>query len=123
MAEKQPSPLQIKDLVPQNYVTEEYFSQDEIKLLQSVFGGNSQLIGLLRKLFIPTIHADLPIEDFANDIFGKGLDFKSIPNEEIKSIVLGRQEAIKFVLDGLVRLKVIVSFKDTKQFDPKDSTK
>lgn len=114
MAESEKSPLQLKDVLPNNYDATDYFSQDEIQWIQMVLG-TPLAIKILRKIFLPTVHdPELPIEEFAKDIFGKDLNYLSMDANNVKAIVQGRQEAVKFIMDGLIRIKVIASFKEQK---------
>ena len=89
-----------------NYIPEQYFSEDELNLIRNTFRGNSALFKVLRKVFIPTISdPELPIEKFGDDFFLSGRQYASIPENEIKSIVLAREEALKFIVGGLIQLK------------------
>jgi hypothetical protein len=93
-----------------NYEVDSYLSKDEITLIQSVFRGNPQLMRVLRKILLPYVgDQDLPPEEMGSDIWLIGRDYSMMPNEEVKSVVLARQEVIKFILGGLVKLKVIAN--------------
>lgn len=95
-----------------NYEPEQYFSEDELMLIRNTFR-SPVVINLLRKVFIPTISdPELPLEDFGNDMFLAGREYAQIPDGEIKSIVLARQDAIKFIMGALVKLKVIANTPD-----------
>lgn len=119
--------VKLRDLL--GYEAETYLSQEEVDLIRNVFKYNPQLIKVLRKVLIPTIHdLELPIEELGKDAWMMGLDFQSMQESEIKSIVLGRQEGIKFVIGGLISLKNIASQEeeseqDKKLRDAKNSTK
>lgn len=95
-----------------NYTPENYFSETEIALIQTIFS-NPEVIKVLRKILIPTISdPDLPIEQYSDDFMIAGTrDYAQIPESEIKSIVLARQEAIKFIAGGLIRIKIIAAVK------------
>lgn len=110
MAEPTPQPSRLKNVL--NYEVETYFSPDEIALIQNTFRNAPRLINVIRKAMIPTISdPELPLENFGDDAFMAGRAYEQIPDSEIKSIVLGRQEAIKFICGGLVKLKVIANAK------------
>lgn len=119
--------VKLRDLI--GYEAETYLSQEEVDLIRNTFKYNPQLIKVLRKVLIPTIHdLELPIEEIGKDAWMMGLDFQSMQEGEIKSIVLGRQEGIKFVIGGLISLKNIASQEeeseqDKKLRDEKNSTK
>lgn len=93
-----------------NYKTEDYMTPEETALIQQVFGKNPALINILRKLMLPSVgDSSLPIEQMKDDVWLAGRDYATIPDAEIKSVVLGRQEAIKFIMGGLIKLKVFAS--------------
>lgn len=96
-----------------NYKPEHYFSDGELALIRNTFSGNPGLMKVLRKVLIPTIHdPELPIEQFGDDLFLVGRNYDQIPDGEIKSIVLARQDAIKFIAGALVKLQVIANTKE-----------
>lgn len=98
----------LQDLLP--YKPDTYLSDDEYSLVRSTFKGNDKLIKVLRKLLLPTaFDPELPIEEMSGDAWMVDRDFASISVEEVKTIVASRQEAIKFVLGGLIKLKVIAN--------------
>ena len=84
---------------------------------------------VLRKAMLPSVgDLELPLEEISKDAWLVGRDYSMIPDAEIKSIVLARQEAIKFIMGGLIQLKVIASSKtETKAEkalrEQKDSSK
>lgn len=93
-----------------NYTPASYFSDAELSLIRNTFGGNPQLIKVLRKAMIPTIHdPELPLEQVGDDLFLAGRDYAAIPDAEIKSIVLARQDALKFIAGALIKLQVIAN--------------
>lgn len=98
----------LKDAI--NYQPDNYLSPDEITLIQNTFKGNNTLVNILRKLFIPTItDAELPLESFGSDTFLLGREYAQIPEAEIKSLIVAREDAIKFICGGLIKLKVIAN--------------
>jgi len=112
MAESKGQPSRLEDVI--NYKPEEYFSEDELNLIRNTFRGEMglKLIKVLRKAFIPTVNdPELPVESFQNDSFLMGLDYNTIPTDQVKSIVMGRQHAVKLVFGALIKLKVIAHTK------------
>lgn len=104
----------LKDLI--NYDTEMYLSKEEEDLIRRTFKGNNALIKVLRKLFMPTaFDPELPIEEMGKDVWMVDKDFSLMQNEEIKSIVLARQDTIKFILGGLIKLKMIANQKEESE--------
>jgi len=108
---EQNSKARLQDIVP--YSLDTYFSQDEIDLIRSTFKNNPRLMKLLRKVFIPTIHdPELPIEEISGDVWLAGKDWDAIPVDEVKSLVVARADAVKFVVGGLIKLKVLAHQED-----------
>lgn len=127
MAEEKRATLQ--DMI--SYMPDSYLSDDELALIRSTFHGErgSDLLKVVRKIFIPSVHdPELPIEELGKDVWMSQVDFRSMAVEEIKAIVQGRQEAIKFIIGGLIQLKNIANIKAENEADrssrlKKDSTK
>lgn len=91
------------------YKAETYFSPDEMALIQNTFK-DRRVINVLRKALLPSVgDATLPVEEFGNDVWLTGRDYSQIPDSEVKSVVLARQEAIKFIMGGLIKLKVMAN--------------
>ena len=120
-------PANLKDVLP--YDPETYLSKDEVALIQNTFKGNEQLIKVLRKIFLPTVFdPELPIEEIGGDVWMANFDFTQMQSAEIKPLVLGRQDAIKFVIGGLIKLKVLANTTEMSGIEAaykrsKDSTK
>lgn len=96
----------------EGYQREEYYTADEMSWLRQTFGGvqGGKNVNTLRKIFLPTLHdIGLPIEQLLNDVWMLDVNFKDVPGEQIKPIVMGRQEALKFIMNGLVKIKVLGS--------------
>lgn len=95
----------LRDVV--NYEVEGNLSESEVKLIQSTFRNNKVLIGVIRKIMVPTISdPTLPIESINDDPF-LNRDWSAMPMEEAKALIVARQDAIKFVIGGLIKLQVI----------------
>lgn len=116
----------LKDVM--NYAPEEHLSKEEVDLIHRTFKGNEALINVLRKIFIPTLNdPKLPVEEFGKDPFLMDTDFRQIPEHELKSVMVGRQDAIKLVFGGLIKLKIIANQKvltdeELAEIQKKDST-
>lgn len=112
-----------------NYDPEQYLNESEVALIRSTFKDNPQLLAVIRKVMLPTISdPHLPIEEMASDALMANLDFAALPEKEIKSIVLARQDALKFIVGGLVKLKVFAASTDETPYQKalrrkKDSSK
>lgn len=112
-----------------NYDPEVYITPDEMALIKDTFKDNPKLLGVLRKVMLPTLlDPQLPLEEMANDAFLAGLDFAAMPADEVKPIVLARQDAIKFIIGGLIKLKVFAASKEESPYQAelrkkKDSNK
>lgn len=97
----------IEDVV--NYDVSQELNETEMSLIRNTFKDNPALITVLRKVFLPSIgDMNLPLEKMGADPFMK-VDWKQIPVDEAKAVVLGIQNANKFVLGGLIQLKVLAN--------------
>lgn len=116
----------LRDVI--NYQPDDYFSPDELSLIRSTFK-DKRVLNVLRKMLVPSVSdPDLPLEEFGKDFFLAARDYASIKEEDLKAIVLGRQEALKFIMGGLIQLKVIANSKAASPEEEayrrsKDSTK
>lgn len=109
MSEQQKATLQ--DVL--NYDADSYLSEDEIDLIRRTFKGNDKLIKVIRKILMPVLEdPDLPIEEMQGDLFLTSIDWATIPSAEVKSIVTARELTAKFILGGLIKLKVIANVKE-----------
>lgn len=96
----------LRDVI--NYTPEQYFSDSEVVLIRNTFKDNPVLMGVLRKIFLPTVSdPSLPIEEFSKDALLIGVDWMSMPAEHVKAIIQGRMEAIKFIMGGLIQLRML----------------
>lgn len=95
-----------------SYTPESEFTTDDLAVIRSHFNGaqGQKLVRILRKVFLPTISdLELPVEKMMADVLMVGIDFKAMDDKQIKSIVMGRQEAIKIVLGGFIQLRNIAN--------------
>lgn len=104
---EKPERQTLSDII--NYKPEMYLSDGDVDLLRSTFKDNPRLMTVLRKVFLPSVgDPAMPVEEIGQDVW-MNMDFSLMQNEEIKSIVLARQDAIKFVAGSLIRLKIIAN--------------
>ncbi len=95
-----------------NYAPEQYLTDAEITVIQATFKNNPFLINVLRKILVPSIYdAQTPIEHFGKDALNAGREWASIPAEEAKILVVARQDALAFIIGGLMHLKTIANQK------------
>lgn len=108
---------------------ETYLTLEDAMLLHDTFKDNPRLLRVLGKIFIPTIQdPEMPPESMAEDFWMAGKDWASMPVDEVKAMVAGRQEALKFIQGGLIRLKATAnakteSIQEMSQRRKKDSSK
>lgn len=101
-----------------NYEVESYFKPDEVLLIQSIFR-DPRAVDILRKVFLPSVgDANLPLEQaLSQDIWLSGYQWQQIPADEAKILAVARQDVIKYIIGGLMKLKVIAN---TAPENPKD---
>lgn len=98
----------LQDII--NYQPDTYLSEEEMSLIKSTFKDNPRLLNVLRKVMLPTVgDPSLPIEEISNDAWLAMRDWAAIPMEEAKALMVGRQEAIKFVAGGIIKLKMLAN--------------
>jgi UPF0288 family protein (methanogenesis marker protein 3) len=117
----------LRDLI--NYEAASYINDNDIALIQSTFKDNPRLLRVLRKVLLPSIgDIELPIEEIGKDVWLTLTDWQQVPDDQVKPLVLARQEAIKFIAGGLIQLKVIAqaeekTIADMQQRRKRDSAK
>lgn len=111
MAEPQRA-ARLEDVLP--YTPETYLSDSDLAWIQNTFrGADNKGVKVLRKLFLPSaFDPELPIEEIQHDAWMADTDFRAMQNDEVKPVVLARQDAIKFVLGGLIKIKVLANQKE-----------
>lgn len=95
-----------------SYTPETYFTEDEVSLIRNLFNGpaGNRALKVIRKAMLPTIaDPELPLEEMAKDMFMSAVDFRSMQNEEAKSVAMGLQLSAKIVAGGLIQLKNIAN--------------
>lgn len=104
-------PAKLKDVL--SYTPDSYFSKDEIAFIRNTFKDNPTLLGIIRKVMLPTVaDPNLPMEEFAHDAYLAGKSWSQIPVAERTTMMVARQEAIEFVLGGLIKLKNIANIRE-----------
>jgi hypothetical protein len=96
-----------------NYDPDTYLSLDELALIRSTFKDNPRLLKVLRKLMVPSVgNPELPVEEMGNDAWIAMRDWSQIPADEAKILMVARQEALKFIFGGMIKLKMIANSSD-----------
>lgn len=120
------SQVRLEDVL--GYTIDKYYSDEEMKLIRNVFN-DPKLVNVLRKVMLPTIaDVSLPVEQIQRDVFLVGRNWEQVPADEAKILITARQEAIKFIIGGLIELKQLASSKDESEVErafrrSKDSSK
>jgi len=107
------TPANLDDII--SYAPPTLFSEEEVALIRSHFNGavGAKLLKILWKALIPSIHsADLPMELIGQDLFLGLIDFKSVPQDEAKSLAMGLQYTVKGIMGGLTNLKNLANIKE-----------
>lgn len=120
--------LTIEDILGES--NQYYLSEEEAKLIRSTFHKNPRLLRAVQKVFLPNIFDDeMPPEQIvAQDPWLTGKQWDIIPADEAKILVVARQDFIKWVANGLTRLKAIAnqsdeSIEEMSRRNAKNSTK
>lgn len=105
-----------------NYMPPLLFSKEEVAQLRALYSGqDNKNMELLRRVFLPTlIDPGVPVEYGANDMW-MDRDFAGIPPEEVKILVLTRQELIKWVTGSLIRLRQMANQPEEESAADKES--
>ena len=112
-----------------NYEPDKHLSEDELELIRNTFKYNPKLLPILRKVFLPTVSdAQLPPEEFTKDVFNAGKLWDQLPADEAKILIVARQDAISFVMGGLIMLRNLATQteetdEERKERRKKDSVK
>lgn len=108
------SKVTLKDVI--NYEPEKYLSDDEVTIIRNTFKGNPTLMRVLRKIMIPTMaDPNLPIEELSSDFYFAAKDWSQIPADEAKILMVARQEALQFIIGGLIKLNVIANVNEESE--------
>lgn len=100
------SPFQV------NYKAPERISEEEKSLIRNTFKDNDVLLNVLKKILLPSYTDDsTPFEMSGADVFSMGRDWASMPTEEVKALVVARQDTINFIAGALTWLKITANEK------------
>lgn len=103
-----PSSLSAEDVLGDTMET--YLTVEDAEIIHDAFKGNKKLLRALKKVFIPTIQdPEMPPESMGEDFWMSGKQWDNIPVEEVKALVVARQDAIKHVMGGIIRIKTIAN--------------
>jgi len=108
---------------------ETYLTVEDANILRTAFKDNKRLLKALQKIFIPTIQdPDMPPESIGEDFWLAGKNWSQVPEAERGALIVGREEALRFITGGLIRLKAISnvkeeSYQEVAKRRAKDSTK
>lgn len=122
-----PSSLTTEDVLGD--ALETYLSVEDAEIIHDAFKGNKKLLKAIQKIFIPTIHdPEMSPESMGEDFWMSGKQWDNIPVDEIKALIVARQDTIKHVMGGLIRIKAIANVKRESMQEianrrRKDSTK
>lgn len=83
------------------------FNEEELKLMKLNFNGRKESLSLLRKLFQPEITTDEPIGNAGSRWIDR--KFADYLANEMKPVILGRQDSIKWVEKGLNRIEDLIN--------------
>ena len=113
MSEQKPATL--SDII--NYEPDTYLTQEDLDLIRSTFRDNKRLLRLLRKVMVPSVgNPELPVEEMGNDAWLAMRDWAQVPADEAKILMVARQEALKFIFGGFIKLKMIANSTDESPF-------
>lgn len=109
----EPQKLTIEDILGES--NQYYLTEAEAKLIRDTFHKNPHLLRALQKVFLPNIFDDdMPPEQIvAQDPWLTGKQWDIIPADEAKILVVARQDFIKWVANGLTRIKAIANQTDS----------
>lgn len=99
MEQQQPTPS------PLNYKVPERITEEEKDVIRKAFG-DERVLPILKKVLLPYYaDEDTPIEMTGADAFVMGRDWASMPAEEVKPLVVARQDTINWIGGGLTLIK------------------
>jgi hypothetical protein len=103
--------LTIEEVLGETFET--YLTTEEAEVIRDAFRGNKKLLKALQKIFLPTVQdPEMPAESMAEDFWMSGKQWDNIPADECKALVVARQDTIKHVLGGILRIKAIMNVQD-----------
>lgn len=105
MTEPIPSPV-----ARPNYKAPERITEEETRMIRATFKDNDVLLNVLKKIMIPQYSdPENPFEFTGADAFNMGREWANMPNEEVKALVVARQDTINWIAGALTWLKIQAS--------------
>lgn len=96
-----------------NYQVRDRITEEDKEILRVAFG-NEKVFDILKKIIIPSYSDEsTPFEMTGADVWLMGRDWSSMPVEEIKALVVAREDTIKYFGGALTYIKTIVN--DTQE--------
>lgn len=93
-----------------NYEADTYLNANDIELIRSTFKDNPRLLRVLRKVLLPSIgDPEMPMEELGSDAWMAMREWDQIPADEAKIMMVSRQDALKFIAGGLIKIKIIAN--------------
>lgn len=89
-------------------------TEEEISLIKKTFKDNDKLLKLLRKIFLPEINADAPLNE--NIDLWLTVPIEQIPPENAVTQILARNQVIKHIEMQLFQLDLLANT-DAKTLD------
>jgi len=99
---------------------------EEIDLLKSVFRGNTKLLKLMRKVFLPEITYEAPLGQ--NIDLWMTIPIQNLTNEEKVSNLIARNNLIQHIESQLLQLRILAetdvkTLEEAREAMKKDSNK
>lgn len=99
---------------------------EEVDLIKSVFKGNTQLLKLMRKIFLPEVEADAPLGQ--NIDLWMTIPLQNLTNEEKIANLIARNNLIQHIESQLLQLQILAetdvkTLKEARAAAKKDSNK
>lgn len=106
MNPEQKKSANLQDLL--NYKVDTHIVQEDLEVLRGAFASYPELAKIIRKVMLPSVgDTSLPPEEMASDIWLNGMDWSQVSVEEAKALIVARQLTIKFIMGGLIKLKIL----------------
>jgi len=88
-----------------NYTAPTRITEEEKEIVRAAFK-DDRLFPILKKIFVPSFADETnPFEFAGADAFLMGRDWSAMPNEQIKALVVARQDTINWLSGGLALIK------------------
>lgn len=108
-------PATLRDVI--NYEPDTYLTPEDLDIIRSTFKDNKRLLRVLRKIMVPSVgDPELPVEEMGNDAWLAMRDWSQVPADEAKILMVARQEALKFIFGGFIKIKMIANSTEESPF-------